>query len=68
MQTEIYDADPFSGCKGNHYCTIESDYRWEKGDEFWVEVAGARTKLRVTWVNVTVKDGVVSREILGLKL
>ena len=68
MRTEFFEADPFGGSKGEHYCTIESDYRWEKGDEVWLEVRGERTKLRITWVNVTVKDGVISRELLGLKL
>jgi len=68
MQTDFYEADPFSGSKGDHWGTIDSDYRWEKGDELWLEVKGRRIKLRVTWVNVTVKDGVVTRELLGLKL
>ncbi len=68
MKTEFFEADPFGGGKGKHYATIESDYRWEKGDEVWLEVNGERTKLRITWVNVTVKDGVVSRELLGLKI
>jgi len=68
MQTDFYEADPFSGSKGEHYGTIDSDYRWEKGDELWLEFRGKRTKVRVTWVNVTVKDGVVTRELLGLKL
>lgn len=69
MQTDFYEADPFSGSKGEHLCTIDSDYRWEKGDEVWVEARGKRTKLRVTWVHVTVhEDGSVTRELLGLKL
>ena len=68
MRTDFYEADPFSGSKGPHLATIESDYRWEKGDEVWIEVAGRRTKIRLSWVNVTVKDGIVSRELLGLKL
>jgi hypothetical protein len=68
MQTEFYEADAFSGSKGQHLASIDSEYRWEKGDEVWVEAGGRRTKLRITWVNVTVKDGVVSRELLGLKL
>jgi hypothetical protein len=68
MKTAFYEADPFSGSKGQHLGTIDSDYRWEKGDEVWVEMSGRRTKIRITWVNVTVKDGVVSRELLGLKL
>ena len=68
MRTDFYEADAFSGSKGKHLATIESDYRWEKGDELWVEVASKRTKIRITWVNVTVKDGVVSHDLLGLKL
>ena len=68
MKTEIFEADPFGGSKGEHYATIDSDYRWEKGDELWLDMAGRRVKIRVTWVNVTVTDGVVSRELLGLKL
>ena len=68
MKTDFYEADAFSGSKGEHYCTLDSDYRWEKGDEVWIEVKGRRTKLRITWVNVSVTDGVVARELLGLKL
>ncbi len=68
MKTDFYEADPFSGSKGAHLATIDSDYRWEKSDEVWIESAGKRTKIRLTWVNVTVKDGAVSRELLGLKL
>lgn len=69
MRTEFYDADAFSGNKGDHLCTIDSDYRWEKGDEVWVETESGRVKLRITWVNVTVhSDGTVSRELLGLRL
>ena len=68
MKTDFYEANPFGGSKGDHLATIDSDYRWEKGDEVWIDNAGKRGKIRVTWVNVTVKDGVVSRELLGLKL
>ena len=68
MRTDFYEADAFSGSKGKFYGTIDSDYRWEKGDEVWIETAGQRTKLRITWVYVRVKDGTVSRELLGLKL
>lgn len=68
MKTDFYEADPFGGSRGEHLGTIDSDYRWEKGDEVWIENKDKRTKIRVTWVNVTVKDGTVSRELLGLKL
>ena len=68
MRTEFYEADPFGGGRGNLLVAIDSDYRWEKGDEVWVQTGDERIKLRVTWVNVTVDNGVLSRELLGLKL
>jgi hypothetical protein len=69
MKTDFYEADAFSGNKGEFLCTIDSDYRWEKGDEVWVETESKRVKVRVTWVHVTVhEDGTVTRELLGLPL
>ena len=70
MKTSFYEADQFTGVKGKHYLTINSDYRWEKGDEVWVEEStGKRSKLRITWVVVNVTaDGVVERELLGLRI
>lgn len=69
MKTDFYEADAFTGSKGEHYCTIDTDYRWEKGDEVWIEAKGKRVKIRITWVNVTVgANGVVTRELLGLKV
>ncbi len=70
MKTHIFEADPFGGSKGQHYVTLDSDYRFEKGDEIWIELKdGKRVKVRVTWVNVTLKeDGSAERELLGLKL
>ncbi|MDZ7727814.1 MAG: hypothetical protein U5Q44_06245 [Dehalococcoidia bacterium] len=69
MKTDFYEADPFGGGKGDHLCTIETEYRWEKGDEVWVHAGGRDLKLRVTWVNIHVQeDGTITRELLGLKL
>lgn len=69
MKTDFYEADAFSGSKGEHYATIDSDYRWEKGDEVWIVAKGNRIKLRITWVHVTVhENGEVTRDLLGLKL
>jgi len=69
VRTEFYEADPFGGGKGEHLVTLDTDYRFEKGDEVWIEAKGRRLKVRVTWVNVTVREsGEVSREILGLRL
>lgn len=69
MKTSFFEADEFTGSKGQHYATIESDYRWEKGDEVWLEISEGRFKLRITWVVVNVAvDGTVTRELLGLRL
>ena len=69
MQTSFYEADPFTGDRRDHLLSLESDYRWEKGDEVWVETAGGDVKFRVTWVVVRVAaDGTTTREVLGLRL
>ena len=54
MRTDFFEADEFTGSKGQHYATIDSDYRWEKGDEVWLNSEGGRFKLRITWVVVEV--------------
>ncbi len=69
MRTDFFEADEFTGSKGQHYATIDSDYRWEKGDEVWLNNEGGRFKLRITWVVVEVAgDGTVTRELLGLRV
>lgn len=69
MKTSFYEADEFTGSKGEHWLTLESDYRWQKGDEVWLETGGKRFKVRITWVVMTVREnGEVTRELLGLKL
>lgn len=69
MKTSFFEADEFTGAKGEQYLTIDSDYRWEKGDEVWLEGAAGRFKMRITWVVVEVaNDGTATRELLGLRL
>ena len=69
MRTDFFEADEFTGSKGEHYATIDSDYRWEKGDEVWLETTEGRFNLRLTWVVMNVApDGTVTRELLGLRL
>lgn len=69
METSFFEADEFSGGKGHRYLTIDSDYRWEKGDEVWLETDDGPVKLRLTWVVVRVAaDGTLTRELLGLRL
>ena len=69
METSFFEADEFSGGKGRRYLTIDSDYRWEKGDEVWLETDDGPVRLRLTWVVVRVAaDGTLTRELLGLRL
>ncbi len=69
MRTDFFEADEFTGSKGQHFATIDSDYRWEKGDEVWLNTESGRIKLRITWVVVELaSDGVVTRELLGLRV
>ena len=68
MKTDIYEADAFSGGKGELITSLNTDYRFEKGDEVWIEDGGKKLKIRVTWVRVHIRNGDVSRELLGMKL
>jgi hypothetical protein len=68
MKTEFYESDPFSPRKAGLLLTIDTDYRFEKGEEVVIDEGGRMTKIRVMHVNIQVKNGVLSREILGLKL
>jgi hypothetical protein len=67
MQTEFYDSDPFSGSKGKLILTLDTDYRFERGDEFTVRGSG-NAKFRVTFVRITIENGRLSREIVGMKI
>ncbi|HWO74101.1 MAG TPA: hypothetical protein VNN21_11150 [Dehalococcoidia bacterium] len=68
MKTEFYESDPFSPRKADLLLSIDTDYRFEKGDEVVIENAGRAIKVRVMDVRIHVKSGVISREILSLKL
>ena len=68
MKTEFYESDPFSPRKAGLILSIDTDYRFEKGDEVTIETAGRTTKIRVLDVRVSVRSGLLSREILALKL
>jgi len=69
MKTEIYESDPFTPKKGKLLATLQSEYRFEKGDEVYFDDAPSRLKVRVIDVRLHVKDGGdVYREILALKL
>ena len=69
MKTEIYESDPFTPKKGRLIATIESEYRFEKGDEVYFDDEPGRLKVRIIDVRLHVKgDGEVHREVLALKL
>ncbi|MBI5288311.1 MAG: hypothetical protein HY873_05010 [Chloroflexi bacterium] len=69
MKTEIYESDPFSPRKGRLIASINSEYRFEKGDEVFFDDEPSRLKVRLISVQVHIKgDGDVYRDILALKL
>lgn len=68
MKTEIYESDPFTPKKGRLIASLDSDYRFEKGDEIYFDDEPSRLKVRVIDVRVHVKGGAVHRDILALKL
>jgi len=70
VKTEIFESDPFTPQKGRLLATLESEYRFEKGDEvFFDDQPGGRLKVRIIGVRLHVKgNGTVYRDILALPL
>jgi hypothetical protein len=68
MHTEFFESDPFVPRKAELLLKIDTDYRFEKGDEVVIDNGGRTTKVRVMDVRIRVAAGVISREILALKL
>ena len=69
MKSEIYESDPFTPKKGRLIASIESEYRFEKGDEVYFDDEPSRLKVRIIDVRLHVKgNGDVYRDILALKL
>ena len=69
MKTEIWESDPFTPRKEKLLATLQSEYRFQKGDELFFDDAPDRLKVRIMDVRVHIKgDGAVEREILALKL
>lgn len=68
MKTEFYESDPFAPRKAALLLSIDTDYRFEKGDEVVIEAANKTTKVRIMDVRIHIKMGVLSREVLALKL
>ena len=68
MKTEFFESDPFSPRKADLLLSIDTDYRFEKGDQVVIDSGGRTTTVRVMDVRIYVRSGVISREILGLKV
>lgn len=69
MKTEVYESDPFTPKKGRLIATLDTEYRFQKGDEVYFDDEPGRLKVRVIDVRVHVKgNGEVHRDILALKL
>ena len=68
MKTEFYESDPFSPQKADLLLSLDTDYRFVKGDELVIETETRTTKVRVMDVRINVKSGVISREILAFRL
>jgi hypothetical protein len=69
VKTEIWESDPFTPKKGKLLATLQSEYRFQKGDEMFFDDAPERLKVRIIDVRLHIKgDGAIHREILALKL
>jgi hypothetical protein len=68
MKTEFFESDPFAPRKAALLVNLDTDYRFEKGDEVTIDNSGRTTKVRIMDVRVHVTNEVLSREILALKL
>jgi hypothetical protein len=67
LKTEIYGVDPFTGRKDKLLATFDSDYRFERQDELFID--GAKPlKVRVISVVVRLSGGEMQRELLVMKL
>ena len=68
MKADIYEMDPFTQRKDKLLTTLNTDFRFQKGDVIFVEGEGKTVKVRVSYVQVRVKGGGVEQEILVLRL
>ncbi len=70
MDAELYSSDAFTVKKEELLSRFESEYRFEQGDELYVEQGGERPfKVRVIDVRVFVGEGgSLKSELLTMKL
>jgi len=70
VEVELYASDAFTAKKEELLSRFESEYRFEKGDELYVERGDGRP-LRVRLIDVRVhisESGSVKSELLAMKL
>lgn len=68
MKVDIYEADPFTQRKDKLLTSLNTGYRFQKGDEIFIEDGGKAVKVRVSYVQVRVKGGGVEQELLALRV
>ena len=68
MRTELWESDPFTEKRQSRIDTLDSDYRWQKGDVFVDNRGGAHDRFRVIHVQVQLHDDGLRRTILALRL
>jgi hypothetical protein len=70
VEVELFSSDAFTAKKEELLSRFKSEYRFEKGDELYVEQGGERPlKVRVIDVRLFVsEDGALKSELLAMKL
>jgi len=70
VDVELFLSDAFTAKKEELLSRFKSEYRFEKGDELYVEQGGERPlKVRVIDVRLFVsEDGSLKSELLAMKL
>ena len=69
MKTEVYESDPFTPKRGRLLATLATEYRFEKGDELFLDDEPGQLKVRIISVQVHLTaSGDIYRDILALKI
>jgi hypothetical protein len=68
VKVEIYEADPFTQRREKLLTSLDTHYRFQKGDELFIEGGERPLKVRVIFVQVRIKGGELRQELLALRL
>jgi hypothetical protein len=68
VKAEIYQADAFTQRREKLLTSLETEYRFQKGDELFIEEGERPQKMRVIFVQVRIKGGELQQEILALRI